>query len=642
MQTTFAILGLAAGAGSAAVSSPSVAAAAAAAAKSWVDPDTPEDGLVSPSLVDGKLLSLVFSDEFEVPGRTFDNGHDPRWTAIHKNDYTNTALQFYDKRAVTTGDGFLNITTSAEDTTFDALNDETMKYHKKTKHFKSGMVQSWNKFCFTGGIVEVRARLPGDAYIGGLWPAMWLMGNLARATYVGSSDWLWPWSYDHCDPALQPKQLISSCNPNPHYAMESHTGRGAPEIDILEAMPGKGPLLYSKVGKPYFSTSLQIAPGITENRPGNGLWPGPGQWYEGLEFGDNSTLNIFFYGTVNAKTVGPKALPKYVYQSDAISSNTQLDERHWRSFHKYRVEWELPENLAAYPNLDDDEVAEVAGMGYIRWYMDDKLVYGIRGKGLAREGGQVPSEPSYLIFNVAMSSTWGFPNPCPENCECECHDCHDVTGKCTCGIAPGFCDSLPAAFLVDYVRVYQNANVSKQKVGCSTPERPTSTWIKGHVDSYKDDWEARPLEAIQNGGGACRDDSQCGTFVSPHLGKQSRGRCHVRLSECHCFSGWTGPHCLAHDARDPVDWEAHNFLAFYAIDWRYVWRPLAMAIVPILVAIATVALRLPAGLTKPSDQEHFTLGRNVNAHTAIGGWRPRKRTGQGKAIQIVTDDDEGD
>ena len=34
-------------------------------------------------------------------------------------------------------------------------------------------------------------RLPGQAYIGGLWPAMWMMGNLARATYVGSSNNIW-------------------------------------------------------------------------------------------------------------------------------------------------------------------------------------------------------------------------------------------------------------------------------------------------------------------------------------------------------------------------------------------------------------------------------------------------------------------
>jgi hypothetical protein len=40
-------------------------------------------------------------------------------------------------------------------------------------------------------------------------------------------------------------------------------------------------------------------------------------------------------------------------------------------------------------------------------------------------------------------------------------------------------------YKVNYVRVYQNPKNPKHKVGCSTPERPTSTWIKGHQDSYK-------------------------------------------------------------------------------------------------------------------------------------------------------------
>jgi hypothetical protein len=33
-----------------------------------------------------ELRSQVFSDEFEQDGRTFHDGHDPRWTAINKND----------------------------------------------------------------------------------------------------------------------------------------------------------------------------------------------------------------------------------------------------------------------------------------------------------------------------------------------------------------------------------------------------------------------------------------------------------------------------------------------------------------------------------------------------------------------------
>lgn len=45
----------------------------------------------------GEYFSLVFSDEFNREGRTFGEGSDPRWTAVHKNDYTNKALQFYSK-----------------------------------------------------------------------------------------------------------------------------------------------------------------------------------------------------------------------------------------------------------------------------------------------------------------------------------------------------------------------------------------------------------------------------------------------------------------------------------------------------------------------------------------------------------------
>ena len=60
---------------------------------SWVDPDTPVNNRTTLSLVDGRRFDLVFSDEFNVEGRTFNDGHDPRWTALHKNDYTNTALQ---------------------------------------------------------------------------------------------------------------------------------------------------------------------------------------------------------------------------------------------------------------------------------------------------------------------------------------------------------------------------------------------------------------------------------------------------------------------------------------------------------------------------------------------------------------------
>ena len=65
----------------------------AAAGKGWVDPDTPEEALTVTSEVDGSTFDLVYSDEFEVDDRSFDDGHDPAWTALEKDDYTNGALQ---------------------------------------------------------------------------------------------------------------------------------------------------------------------------------------------------------------------------------------------------------------------------------------------------------------------------------------------------------------------------------------------------------------------------------------------------------------------------------------------------------------------------------------------------------------------
>ena len=136
------------------------------------------------------------------------------------------------------------------------------------------MLQGWNKFCLTGGIVEFSAKLPGDPQTGGLWPALWMLGNLARATYVGSSNYIWPYSYNQCDPKNRHSQQISACSKVGHYGMKPGVGRGSPEIDALEALMG-GPekLPNTNVTRPYFSTSLQIAPGLEGSRPVLGKLP---------------------------------------------------------------------------------------------------------------------------------------------------------------------------------------------------------------------------------------------------------------------------------------------------------------------------------------------------------------------------------
>lgn len=90
-----------------------------------------------------------------------------------------------------------------------------------SRHFKSGMLQSWNKFCFTGGIFEVDIQFPGRYDIGGLWPAVWLLGNLGRATYESSTNLMWPWSYGGCNRDMQSAQEISGCDVTKHYSLIS-------------------------------------------------------------------------------------------------------------------------------------------------------------------------------------------------------------------------------------------------------------------------------------------------------------------------------------------------------------------------------------------------------------------------------------
>ena len=88
----------------------------------------------------------------------------------------------------------------------------------------------------------------------------------------------------------------------------------------------------------------------------------------------------------------------------------------------------------------------------------------------------------YLILNTAISSTWGFPTPCPDGCAyCQpdnadddfvgspgkdggtadsdsgadrnCYDCR--RSECACSMPSDMCSNFPASFLIDYVRVYQ-------------------------------------------------------------------------------------------------------------------------------------------------------------------------------------------
>lgn len=94
----------------------------------------------------------------------------------------------------------------------------------------------------------VNVSLPGQGDVAGFWPGVWTLGNLARAGHGASTDGVWPYSYDHCDTGVNPNQSFTTTSYSPGQRINRcmcgsaniHNpfpgkGRGAPEIDILEA-----------------------------------------------------------------------------------------------------------------------------------------------------------------------------------------------------------------------------------------------------------------------------------------------------------------------------------------------------------------------------------------------------------------------
>ena len=167
----------------------------ATAASSWVDPQTPAAARTTTGMKDDRELTLVFSDEFNDPGRSFGDGSDARWTAEDRPAVVNAALQYYNSSYVgTTDDGKMAIQTARQDANWVEF-DYTGREFQFQRDYQSAMVSTWNKFCFTSGVIEISVQLPGKPDRGGLWPAFWMLGNLARPNYINSTDGVWPWSY---------------------------------------------------------------------------------------------------------------------------------------------------------------------------------------------------------------------------------------------------------------------------------------------------------------------------------------------------------------------------------------------------------------------------------------------------------------
>mmetsp|Transcript_151848 Transcript_151848/g.279884 ORF Transcript_151848/g.279884 Transcript_151848/m.279884 type:complete len:1058 (+) Transcript_151848:79-3252(+) len=549
----------------------------------WIDPDTPTSACQKTDYK-GAPLELVFSDEFDVAGRTFRDGHDSRWAAINGFPDGNEQINAYDDAPEFshTADGLLKLKVDAQQTILNYTDWSTgQSRSSQTRTYTTPMLQTWNKFCFAGGRIELSAQLPGLADQAGIWPAFWLMGNLGRATVTASTEKMWPYSYDHCPSAdqrqanqyVEQNQMINKCRDKSwtdRYGLNPHQGRGAIEIDIIEAMPGTytydykleqvasghcPPLKneeeykYLRVKQPMVATSLQLAPGIlykADQRPKDADagylrnclpedWTS--QWYPELQPGN---VNAPTYGTDYASSVNIDFWGDYFeseipWQTDSMSARHELPLSAFDSQNIYTLEW-------------------ISGKdGYVRFLLNDKLQYHINSSTAERDvpvslngtsvgellGRKMPVEPSYIMLNIDLSPRWGFPYCPPDKCDC-CYDCRDP--KCTTcmdgnynymGWLKDLCTTLPATYDVDWVRVYQHPGATD--VGCSTKAFPSEGWIESHRKEFTVPNMDEPLRPVLAGGAQCTADAgDCG---------HHRGDC-VNAT-CRCRTGWTGPRCLS-------------------------------------------------------------------------------------------------
>ncbi|AOA64404.1 Beta-glucan synthesis-associated protein [Komagataella phaffii CBS 7435] len=383
-----------------------------------VDPDTPEDAKTRVSK-DGDEWTLVFSDEFNIEGRTFYEGEDQYWYGADLHYDATKDLEWYDPDAAITSEGALNIRLDT--------------YRNHNLNYRSAMLHSWNQMCFTQGIIEVSAMLPGYGDISGLWPGIWTLGNLARPGYLATTEGVWPYSYDTCDSGITanqssadgisflPGQKLNACTCRGQEHPNRGHGRGAPEIDIVEAAMGDiSPT--EKVG--VVSQSVQLAP--------FDIWYIPD--YEFVEIHNESVtlMNTYAGGPFQQAVSGVTTLNHSWYE--------RAEDPH---FQNYAFEYTYGSN------------------GYIRWFVGDDPTFTVHANAFHPDGNigwrPISTEPMSIIMNLGLSNNWAYIDWPSLN--------------------------FPVTMKIDYVRVYQPPGAIN--VGCDPADHPTYDYIQQHSNAYQ-------------------------------------------------------------------------------------------------------------------------------------------------------------
>ncbi|KAF8560220.1 glycoside hydrolase family 16 protein [Imleria badia] len=402
-----------------------------------IDIETPVSAHTATSFADGSHWQLVFSDEFNTENRTFWPGDDPYWEAVNLHYWQTNDLEWYWPDQITTKGGALEITLAQR-----SMNN---------LDYVSGMISTWNKFCFTGGMVQVSVTLPGANDV-----VVWTMGNLGRVGYGATLEGLWPYSYDACDVGTVPNQTyngepqaatvngdpdhgfvlsylpgqrLSRCtckgqsHPGPVHSDGTYVGRSAPEIDIFESQITGSPL------QGQVSQSAQWAPMnaayVWKNTTGNFNIPNS----------SITQLNPYAGGVFQQATSG------------VTTTNQSCYELSSQCFATYGYEYQ--------PGYTSDS-------GYISWITNNQVAWTLDAGGMAADSSTqisdrpIPQEPMYLIANLGIS-----PNFAPPNFAAL---------------------TFPTTMKIDWIRVYQPKNAVN--IGCDPKDFPTAAYINQYLEAY--------------------------------------------------------------------------------------------------------------------------------------------------------------
>ncbi|KDO22219.1 hypothetical protein SPRG_12304 [Saprolegnia parasitica CBS 223.65] len=214
----------------------------------------------------------------------------------------------------------------------------------------------------------------------------------------------------------------------------------------------------------------------------------------------------------------------FEYQMDAISSNWPISYEAYTSFYKYQLEW-----------VTGDD-------GYVRWMLDKAPIFEVPASALTSPPQGTPrnpkkimfEEPSYFIFNVAMSAAWGAIPPNVKVGGCRGNATHPAPGTYDYNASNNICDAFPMFMEVDYIRVWQDTKT--MSYGCDPASHPTKEFIKAHITNYTD---PRNHDIVVAGGASCTSNDDC-TAVASVTGTCVEHR-------CQCVSVWTGPRCTKYD-----------------------------------------------------------------------------------------------